>query len=225
MRHQRRRRPRDRYAARRLLAGPPAGKAFQKAWQSEMAAWEARQQNRNKKDPPDPKPVCRRIATQDATVEAATEILSGGDEYSKLTIRCDELVGWLSSLSRYNTKGGGARAMWLEGYDGGPQYIDRIIRGNIYVPNWSVIVAGNIQPRRLAAMAKDLVDDGLFQRFLVNHTRPPELGIEDDLPMSVEYCDLFKALSELRPPRRSKAIWLRPGSMMMPKTSGAASSP
>ena len=60
----------------------------------------------------------------------------------------------------------------LEAYDGGPQRVDRIKRGHVYVPNWSVVVAGNIQPRRLAGMAENLIDDGLFQRFLTIHTRP-----------------------------------------------------
>ena len=45
------------------------------------------------------------------------------------------------------------RALMLEAYDGGPQRVDRIKRGHVFVPNWSVVVAGNIQPRRLAGMA------------------------------------------------------------------------
>ena len=184
-------------------------KEFLKNWQRQMAEWEERQNERKKGDKtPDPKPAGRRITTQDATIEAATDILSKGDEFSKITIRCDELVGWLGSFNRYSTKGSSARAMWLEGYDGGPQHIDRIIRGNVYVPNWSVIVAGNIQPRRLAAMAKDLVDDGLFQRFLTIHTRPATLGGDDDQPLDPEigreYCDLFRALAELWPPSRAE---------------------
>jgi Protein of unknown function (DUF3987) len=65
------------------------------------------------------------------------------------------------------------------------------------------VVAGNIQPRRLAGMARDLIDDGLFQRFLTIHTRPAALGGDDDRPLSLEagqsYRDLHGALAELRP--------------------------
>jgi hypothetical protein len=177
-----------------------------KQWQQEMAAWLARQNQRKKgeKADDDPKPVCRRITTQDATIEAASAILAGGDEHAKLTLRCDELVGFLGSFGRYSDKGSAARAMWLEGYDGGPQHIDRILRGNVYVPNWSIVVAGNIQPRRLAGMAKDLVDDGLFQRFMTVHTKPAAIGVDDDVPLNEsigrDYRDLHETLAELMPP-------------------------
>lgn len=176
---------------------------LREAWEIEMALWEERQKERKKGDKTeDPKPTCPRITTQDATIEAASQTLANGHEYSKLTLLCDELVTFLGSFGRYD-KGGAARAMWLESYDGGPQHIDRIIRGNVYVPNWSIIVAGNIQPRRLAAMAKDLIDDGLFQRFTTTHTKPSAIGIDDDQPLNEsagrDYCDLHKALGSLAP--------------------------
>lgn len=131
-------------------------------------------------------------------------MLKDGDEVSKLTLLCDELVAFLGGFARYSASGAAGRALWLEAYDGGPQRIDRIRRGHVYVPNWSVVVAGNIQPRRLAGMAKDLIDDGLFQRFLTVHTQPCDLGADDDVPLSVQtghdYRDLHAALAGLQPP-------------------------
>ena len=91
----------------------------------------------------------------------------------------------------------------LEAYDGGPQRVDRIKRGHVYVPNWSVVVAGNIQPRRLAGMAENLIDDGLFQRFLTIHTRPALLGVDDDRPIAPKHRPRLpraaRALATLKP--------------------------
>jgi hypothetical protein len=179
---------------------------FRAQWDRDMAEWMKRQSAGKKGDKKedDPKPVCRRITTQDTTIEAASQILATGDKHSKLTLRCDELVGFLGSFGRYSDKGSAARAMWLEGYDGGPQHIDRILRGNIYVPNWSIVVAGNIQTRRLAGMAKDLVDDGLLQRSITIHTKPAATGTDDDVPLNEdsgrEYGELIEAIAGLSPP-------------------------
>ena len=174
-------------------------------WRHEHAAWKQRQASRKKgvDEDDDPEPKCQRLTTQDATIEAASDVLKDGDDQTKLTVLCDELVAFLGGFGRYSAGGAAGRALWLEAYDGGPQRIDRIKRGHVYVPNWSVIVAGNIQPRRLAGMAKDLIDDGLFQRFLTVHTQPCTLGADDDVPLSIQtgqdYHDLHAALTGLRP--------------------------
>jgi Protein of unknown function (DUF3987)/RepB DNA-primase from phage plasmid len=180
-------------------------------WQKEMAEWAERQAQRKKGDKtPDPRPALPRLTTQDATIEAASQILAQGNEYSKLTYKSDELVTFLGSAGRYTPKGDAARALWLEGYDGGPQHIDRIIRGNVYVPNWSIGVAGNIQPRRLAGMAKDLIDDGLFQRFITIHTKPSTPCPDDDQPVDSgagrDYAALLRAIRNLMPAKKVRAI-------------------
>lgn len=177
---------------------------MRKEWEQKMAEWEERQANRKHGDKTkDLPPVCQRLTTQDATVEAAGKILSKGNEYSKLTYKADELVTFLAGAGRYSDKGAAARALWLESFDGGPQHIDRITRGFVHIPNWSMVVAGNIQPRRLAGMAKDLVDDGLFQRFLTIHTRPSAIGIEDDIPLDPSagsyYSDVLRTIKTLMP--------------------------
>ena len=81
---------------------------------------------------------------------------------------------------------------------------------NVYVPNWSLAVPGNIQPRRLAAMAPTLVDDGLFQRFLTIHTQPPVLGRDDDRPAREaarkDYRDLHATLAQLAPVTADKPL-------------------
>ena len=73
-----------------------------KTWKCRHAEWKIRQGRKAEKrrgtdDPDDdPEPKCHRLITNDATVEAASEILKDGDETNKLTILCDELT----SLSR-----------------------------------------------------------------------------------------------------------------------------
>ena len=176
---------------------------------AKVAEWKARQdalpaKDRNKSD--DPQPQETRLLTNDGTVEALGEILRHAGEHGKIGVLADELVTLLGSFGRYTAKGGGSsRAQLLEAYDGGPQRIDRVGRGAIYVKNWSITVAGNIQPRRLAGMARDLHDDGLFQRFMTIHAAPSLLEDEDDdKPLnpgtSADYRALFKAILEMAPP-------------------------
>jgi hypothetical protein len=181
-------------------------KALYDDWRRNHAAWKERQALRKKGDgepADDPEPTCQRLTSQDATIEAASEILASGGDYAKLALICDELTGFLGSFNRYSPSAAAVRAQWLESYDGGRQRIDRIKRGHVYVRNWSIIAAGNIQPRRLAGIGKDLIDDGLFQRFLTIHTRPATISGDDDRPLPADvgrdYRALLDAMADLQP--------------------------
>jgi Protein of unknown function (DUF3987) len=149
------------------------------AWAKKIAEFMERKENGDVEKGEKPPAACERISTSDATVEAACQTLADGHECSKLTVLCDELVTFLGNFGR-DDKSAAARALWLESYDRGPKNIDRIMRGNVFVPNWSIVVAGNIQPRKLASMGDGLIDDGLFQRFMTIHTKPSEIVIDDD---------------------------------------------
>lgn len=74
-----------------------------------------------------------------------SQILEGENEAAKVGYFADELATFLD-FGRYKSgKGsGGSRAAMLQAFDGGPQQIDRIIRGSVFVANWSAVVAGNI---------------------------------------------------------------------------------
>lgn len=178
-----------------------------KGWRQDHAAWQARRPSGGKKREQsaqdDPEPRCPRLVTNDVTLEAMSEILKDGDDHGKLTVLCDELVSFLGGFGRYTNREAANRAIMLEAYDGGPQRVDRVGRGRVFVPNWSAVVAGNIQPRRLAGMAASLIDDGLFQRFLTVHTRPAQLGADDDRALDPSigraYRHLHEALAGLRP--------------------------
>jgi Protein of unknown function (DUF3987) len=173
-------------------------------WEREHAAWKERQKARGKEsDETDPEPALHRHTTNDATIEAAVDLLSRAGDHAKIAMKCDELMTFLEGFNRYSPNGAAARALWLESYDGGPQHIDRVRRGFVRVPNWSVVVAGNIQTRRLENFKGSLTDDGLFQRFSVVHAKPADLVDDDDQPINtsigVEYREIIETLAELSP--------------------------
>ena len=51
----------------------------------------------------------------------------------------DELVGSSAASAGTRRTARLRGRQWLESYDGGPQRIDRIMRGHVYVPNWSLV--------------------------------------------------------------------------------------
>lgn len=113
-------------------------------------------------------PPLRRYKVTDATVEALGEILIE-NPWGTLAYR-DELNGLLRSLDKEGQEG--ARAFYLQGYDGNQGYtFDRIMRGrNLHIPAVCVAMLGGIQPGKLKAYIHDAVsggagDDGLLQRF------------------------------------------------------------
>lgn len=113
-------------------------------------------------------PVLRRYKVTDASVEALGEILIE-NPWGVLAYR-DELNGLLRSLDKEGQEG--ARAFYLQGYDGNQGYtFDRIMRGrNLHIPAVCIAMLGGIQPGKLQAYIHDAVsggagDDGLLQRF------------------------------------------------------------
>lgn len=116
----------------------------------------------------DPAPALRRYKVTDASVEALGEVLIE-NPFGTLAYR-DELNGLLRSLDKEGQEG--ARAFYLQGYDGNQGYtFDRIMRGrNLHIPAVCIAMLGGIQPGKLQAYIRDAVsggagDDGLLQRF------------------------------------------------------------
>lgn len=113
-------------------------------------------------------PPLRRYKVTDATVEALGEILIE-NPWGVLAYR-DELHGMLCGLDKEGQEG--ARAFFLQGYDGNQGYtFDRIMRGrNLHIPAVCIAMLGGIQPGKLRGYIHDAVrggagDDGLLQRF------------------------------------------------------------
>jgi hypothetical protein len=110
--------------------------------------------------PEEPKP--RRLVAQDVTVEKLGDLMI---ESRGLSLVRDELSGWVLNMSRYNT--GSDRQFYLEAYSGGAFAIDRIRRGELYIPDVYINIVGGIQP----SVAKNLFSirdgsgDGFLDRF------------------------------------------------------------
>lgn len=152
-------------------------------------------------------PVLRRYIVTDATVEALGEILMG-NPWGTLAYR-DELNGLLRSLDKEGQEG--ARAFYLQGYDGNQGYtFDRIMRGaNRHIPAVCIAMLGGIQPGKLQSYIRDAVgggagDDGLLQRFSLLVW--PDVNSEwinidrwPDTPAKQKAFELFQQLDALQP--------------------------
>lgn len=152
------------------------------------------------KDPPEP--PARRLLVSDATVEALSEVLK--DNPRGLLCLQDELSGWFASMDAYKGGSKGAskdRANWLEAYNGGSRLIDRVTRGAVFVPNWSVCMVGGIQPEIMRGIAGSLGHDGLLQRFLVVCGSPAVRDVDrcPDRGATDRYREVFERLRTLEP--------------------------
>lgn len=134
--------------------------------------------------PPPVEPPVVRMVVEDITVEALSEVLK--DNARGVLCIQDELSGWFGSMDAYNGGKAGSkdRAHWLEAYNGGGRVVDRVMRGTLKIPNWSVSMIGGIQPDAIRRIAQNMTDDGLMQRFMivigqnaVEHDRPPRFDV------------------------------------------------
>lgn len=115
------------------------------------------------------KPRPARVRLEDTTIEAAQEVFAGSPK-GLLMIR-DEISGWFGDMDRYAGHGGD-RGFWLQSYNGGEYFVDRIKRGMIHIENLSASVLGGIQPDKIREIAADGIDDGLIQRLCPIIMRP-----------------------------------------------------
>ncbi|WP_162567557.1 YfjI family protein [Variovorax sp. SRS16] len=112
-------------------------------------------------------PAERRFIVNDATVEKLGEFMSV-NPWGFMAYR-DEIHGLLKSMDREGQEG--ARAFYLQGYDGNQSYtFDRIGRGTVRIERVCLAMLGGIQPGRIQSYVRDAVsggagDDGLLQRF------------------------------------------------------------
>lgn len=151
------------------------------------------------------KPRCRRIECNDATVEAAGELLAASPA-GILTFR-DELLGFISSFDKDGWEA--ARAFYLEAWNGlGSFSYDRIGRGHVHIPSTTVSILGGIQPgpfRSHVARCLRVEEgaDGMLQRFqlLVWPDIPASFRIVDRAVDSIardQVTTVFERLAEFR---------------------------
>ena len=164
------------------------------------------------KDMP-PKPAMRRYVVNDATVEKLADLLVT-NPWGILVYR-DEMHGLLCSMDKQGQEG--ARGFYLTGYDGNQgNAVDRIGRGESYVPRVCLAMLGGIQPGKIQSYVRDAVagesgDDGLLQRFGL--TVWPDIKTEfvyvdrrPDLVARQAAWEVFERLNTLQPANEDSAI-------------------
>ncbi|MBC8282690.1 MAG: DUF3987 domain-containing protein [Nitrospinae bacterium] len=157
--------------------------------------------NESVKPEPPADPPNRRAIVEDITTEALSEVLKDNDR----GILCvhDELSGFFGSMDAYKGKGVSKdRPVWLQAFNGGPRFIDRVTRGSVLVPNLSTSIIGGIQPEPIAKIAKNMDDDGLLQRFFFINGQPSSMGIDRTPNMEAlrGYRYLIEKLYEMKVP-------------------------
>jgi putative DNA primase/helicase len=91
-------------------------------------------------------PICKRLKTNDTTVEKLAQILS--ENPNGIMIVRDELAGWLVSLEKYGREGD--REFYLDAWSSKGSYtVDRISRGTLQIPSLCLSIFGGIQPDKL----------------------------------------------------------------------------
>lgn len=180
--------------------------AIDSEWRQEtnkaMAEWRKACENTPKDEDEPPMPIGKRLLLNDATVEKVGDILSKCEPRGMLSYQ-DELSGWLASMDAYKGGAGGKdKGAWLEAFNGGAKFFDRISRGELYIENWSVSVLGGIQPSVIQSYAQTTNHDGMLQRFILLYAQQPkELG-QDRHPQpfaKLNYSELIKHLAMLEP--------------------------
>ena len=113
-------------------------------------------------------PTLKTYSVQDATIEAITRVLENNPR--GFLIERDELTGWLRSLEKQGHEQD--RAFYLEAFNGTAtnQQIERVGRGTVIVPHFTLSLLGTIQPSPFcqlirAASAAGGGADGFVARF------------------------------------------------------------
>ncbi|WP_272011528.1 DUF3987 domain-containing protein [Roseovarius sp. ZX-A-9] len=169
-----------------------------RAWQQRMNDYDALSTDEKKAIP---RPMQTRLRIEDATVEAAQQVLEGSP-WGVLLLQ-DELSGFFGAMDKYNGgKGAQAdRAFWLRSFNGGQFALNRVGRGATIIENLSVSMLGGIQPEPLRKIAGDSVDDGLLQRLFPIMLRTATLGRDEPMPpVNAAYQVLIQELRELTLP-------------------------
>ena len=109
-----------------------------------------------------PAPPRPRTIAMDTTTEELQHLLS--EQPRGLLYKRDELVGWFGNHDRYGGHGGD-RAFYLEAWDGGALFVDRVKTHGapLQIARTALAILGGLQPDRLREVLAG-ADDGLAAR-------------------------------------------------------------
>lgn len=151
------------------------------------------------------KPTLKTYSVQDATIEALTNVLARNPR--GFLIERDELTGWLRSLEKQGHEQD--RAFFLEAFNGTAkhQQVERVGRGTVIVPHFTLSILGTIQPLPFAQLIRAASSgagaDGFVSRFqLLVYPDAPEYRHVDrwpDASAKSRAFAIFEALDKLTP--------------------------
>ena len=158
------------------------------AYAAIKAQWDALDAQTRRTTPPPPQ---TRVKIDDATVEAAQEILR--DSPNGVMYLRDELSGFFGSMDKYTgaRSAAGDRGFWLQAYNGDTYTFDRINRGSGHIEHLSVSVLGGIQPDAMRKLTEDTVDDGLIQRISPIMLRRGEVGRDEPMSAATTHYEML----------------------------------
>ncbi len=183
--------------------------------QAALKTWERQREAAKKSGEAfdDPQPTLTRYVTQNATIEAVSELLKDNDH--GIGFVHDELSALIAAMEGpYRERGASSRGDWLALYDGGVHSVDRIQRGTVFIKNFAATFLGGITTDKLSRTIRESAADGLLSRlsFVQVPSLPPSDELDAiDLQTYRCYEALVTRLLNNRPPRE----------MLVPLASGA----
>lgn len=138
-----------------------AEQRFRRAMAEHDEALRAHKKAKSEEPPPEP-PRRLRYVTDDVTPEALGEVLK--DNPQGLLLKLGEAASFFGGDSYQSTGNTKDVQLKMELYDGGPKTVDRIRRGYVQVPNWSVTLLGATQPDNIRQHLARMPINGMAQR-------------------------------------------------------------
>ena len=125
-----------------------------------------------------PRPHALQITVSDITSQRLARTCA--EQPRGVLAYLDEMKSWMQKMS--DPKSGESRSTWVQGFEGSSYKVDRVADGAIHVDNLAVGIYGNVQPNVLKENAKQLMSDGLLQRFLYVTLNTDLTGVGDPVP-------------------------------------------
>ena len=125
-----------------------------------------------------PRPVQLQMEVTDITSQKLARTCA--DQPRGVLCYLDEMSTWMQKMA--DPKTGESRATWVQAFEGASYKVDRVADGAIHVDNLSVAIYGNVQPKVFKQHSKQLMTDGLLQRFLYVKLDSTRTGIGNPIP-------------------------------------------
>lgn len=141
---------------------------------------------KEKADAEEPWPV--RYFVQDVTQEAL--MVTHQKNIRGVGLKFDELVSWWENLDRYS---GNTEGLFLSGWDGDSNKIDRISRPSIEIDEMYLPIIGGTQPSKLFSLAKNgRESSGFMARILFCFPDDAKKGKWNDKQLSPEHLNYWE---------------------------------